>query len=266
MALWPCPARWARGGLCLRLGSWGADFAYMGSAFIATDEARAVEGYKQMICDSTSEDIVYSSLFTGVHGNYLRGSIINAGMDPDNLAHGDPSQMSFGSKDAAKAWKDIWGCGQGHWRGQASGADRATSWPDCGLNTMRPRRPLPARKLGAALIQRCTGRQAEKPFCCFLQGLADGNDSLCARADAQGTQDGGHVVFHRFDRQVQFSSNELVGWPFRRRPAHLSGGASGPTEAGEWRRAGRRSCRWALAWGLASRNRWSWAAHRRRRT
>ncbi|MDE2594933.1 MAG: nitronate monooxygenase [Burkholderiales bacterium] len=91
----------------------GADFAYMGSAFIATEEARAVEGYKQMICESTSEDIVYSSLFTGVHGNYLRGSIINAGMDPDNLAHGDPSQMSFGSKDAAKAWKDIWGCGQG---------------------------------------------------------------------------------------------------------------------------------------------------------
>ncbi|HET8869426.1 MAG TPA: nitronate monooxygenase family protein [Aquabacterium sp.] len=91
----------------------GADFAYIGSAFIATDEARAVEGYKQMICDSTSEDIVYSSLFTGVHGNYLRGSIVNAGMDPDNLAHGDPTQMSFGSKDSAKAWKDIWGCGQG---------------------------------------------------------------------------------------------------------------------------------------------------------
>ncbi|HET8695061.1 MAG: nitronate monooxygenase [Burkholderiales bacterium] len=91
----------------------GADFAYIGSAFIATEEARAVEGYKQMICDSTSEDIVYSSLFTGVHGNYLRGSIVNAGMDPDNLAHGDPSQMSFGSKDSAKAWKDIWGCGQG---------------------------------------------------------------------------------------------------------------------------------------------------------
>mgnify|MGYP000997993356 CR=1 FL=1 len=91
----------------------GADFAYMGSAFIATDEARAVEGYKQMICDSTSEDIVYSSLFTGVHGNYLRGSIAAAGMDPDNLASGDPSQMSFGSKEPAKAWKDIWGCGQG---------------------------------------------------------------------------------------------------------------------------------------------------------
>lgn len=91
----------------------GADFAYIGSAFIATEEARAVEGYKQMICESSSEDIVYSSLFTGVHGNYLRGSIVNAGMDPDNLAHGDPSQMSFGSKDAAKAWKDIWGCGQG---------------------------------------------------------------------------------------------------------------------------------------------------------
>jgi len=91
----------------------GADFAYMGSAFIATHEARAADAYKQMICDSSSEDIVYSSLFTGVHGNYLKGSIVAAGMDPDNLAHGDPSQMSFGSATPAKAWKDIWGCGQG---------------------------------------------------------------------------------------------------------------------------------------------------------
>ena len=92
----------------------GADFAYIGSAFIATEEARAVEGYKQMIVESTSQDIVYSNLFTGVHGNYLRGSIINAGLDPDNLPQSDPSKMDFGGGEGAKkAWKDIWGCGQG---------------------------------------------------------------------------------------------------------------------------------------------------------
>ena len=93
----------------------GADFAYMGSAFIATDEARAVDAYKQMIVDSSSADIVYASKFTGVHGNYLRGSIVNAGLDPDHLDEGDPSEMSFGSAEPklAKAWKDIWGSGQG---------------------------------------------------------------------------------------------------------------------------------------------------------
>jgi nitronate monooxygenase len=92
----------------------GADFAYIGSAFIATDEARAVDAYKQMLVDSTSEDIVYSSKFTGVHGNYLKGSIVAAGLDPAALGDGDPSQMSFGSGEAsAKAWKDIWGSGQG---------------------------------------------------------------------------------------------------------------------------------------------------------
>ena len=92
----------------------GADFAYIGSAFIATEEARAADEYKQMICASAAEDIVYSSLFTGVNGNYLRGSIEAAGMDPDKLANGDPSQMNFGSTGPAKkAWKDIWGCGQG---------------------------------------------------------------------------------------------------------------------------------------------------------
>jgi len=92
----------------------GADFAYIGSAFIATDEARASEAYKQCIVDSTSDDIVYSSLFTGVHGNYLKPSIRNAGMDPDNLPESDPSKMNFGGGDSAKkAWKDIWGCGQG---------------------------------------------------------------------------------------------------------------------------------------------------------
>lgn len=90
----------------------GADFAYIGSAFIATEEARAADAYKQMLVDSTSEDIVYSNLFTGVHGNYLKPSIRNAGLDPDNLAQSDPSRMNFGA-DAKKPWKDIWGCGQG---------------------------------------------------------------------------------------------------------------------------------------------------------
>ena len=92
----------------------GADFAYLGSAFIATDEARASDAYKQCIVDSNSDDIVYSSLFTGVHGNYLKPSVRNAGMDPDNLPASDPTTMNFGGGDSAKkAWKDIWGCGQG---------------------------------------------------------------------------------------------------------------------------------------------------------
>ena len=92
----------------------GADFAYIGSAFIATEEARAADAYKQMIVDSNSDDIVYSSLFTGVHGNYLKPSIRNAGLDPDNLPEGDISTMNFGSEGGPKkAWKDIWGCGQG---------------------------------------------------------------------------------------------------------------------------------------------------------
>jgi len=91
----------------------GADFAYMGSSFIATEEANAVEDYKQALVDASAADIVYSNLFTGVHGNYLRPSIINAGLDPDNLPEGDPSTMKFGSGGGAKAWKDVWGCGQG---------------------------------------------------------------------------------------------------------------------------------------------------------
>src|SRR5438094_713228 len=86
----------------------GADFAYIGSAFIATEEARAVEGYKQMIVASSSDDIIYSNLFTGVHGNYLKDSIRNAGLDPDKLPESDPSKMNFGG-DAKKASKDIWG-------------------------------------------------------------------------------------------------------------------------------------------------------------
>ncbi len=92
----------------------GADFAYIGSAFVATEEARAVEAYKQMIVDSDSDDIVYSNLFTGVHGNYLKPSIRNAGLDPEHLPEGDISTMQFGSAGGPKkAWKDIWGCGQG---------------------------------------------------------------------------------------------------------------------------------------------------------
>lgn len=92
----------------------GADFAYIGSAFIATEEANAVDGYKQGIVDGRAADIVYSNLFTGVHGNYLRGSIVAAGMDPDNLPEGDLKTMDFGQGEGkTKAWKDIWGSGQG---------------------------------------------------------------------------------------------------------------------------------------------------------
>ena len=102
----------ASGGAVLAAQAMGADFAYIGSAFIATQEARASEAYKQAIVDSNSDDIVYSNLFTGVHGNYLAPSIRAAGMDPDKLPESDPSRMNFGG-DATKAWKDIWGCGQG---------------------------------------------------------------------------------------------------------------------------------------------------------
>ncbi|OXS99498.1 nitronate monooxygenase [Notoacmeibacter marinus] len=93
----------------------GADFGYIGSAFIATDEANAVDGYKDMIVDSSGEEIVYTNLFTGIHGNYLRGSIEKAGMNPDDLPESDPSTMNFasGGGSKAKAWKDIWGSGQG---------------------------------------------------------------------------------------------------------------------------------------------------------
>jgi len=93
----------------------GADFGYIGSAFIATKEANAAEGYKQMITESAGDDIIYTNLFTGVHGNYLRPSVVRAGLDPENLPISDPSKMNFGSggNQSAKAWKDIWGCGQG---------------------------------------------------------------------------------------------------------------------------------------------------------
>ena len=103
----------ATGDAVLAAQAMGADFAYIGSAFIATDEARAPDAYKQMIVDSSSDDIVYSKLFTGVLGNYLRGSITAAGLDADNLPVSDASKMNFGGAGAAKAWKDIWGAGQG---------------------------------------------------------------------------------------------------------------------------------------------------------
>ncbi|WP_374576082.1 NAD(P)H-dependent flavin oxidoreductase [Phenylobacterium sp.] len=105
----------ANGGAILGAQAMGADLAYIGSAFIATKEANAVQGYKDMIVASSGDDIVYSNLFTGVHGNYLRPSIVAAGLDPDNLPESDPSKMNFGSggNTKAKAWKDIWGCGQG---------------------------------------------------------------------------------------------------------------------------------------------------------
>ena len=102
----------ATGDAVLAAQAMGADFAYIGSAFIATHEARAQDAYKQAIVDGTSDDIVYSNLFTGVHGNYLAPSIRAAGLDPENLPESDPSKMNFGG-DAKKAWKDIWGCGQG---------------------------------------------------------------------------------------------------------------------------------------------------------
>ncbi|HXD07419.1 MAG TPA: nitronate monooxygenase family protein [Burkholderiaceae bacterium] len=104
----------ATGRAVLAARAMGADFAYIGSAFIATEEARALDSYKEMIASSSSADIVYSNLFTGVHGNYLRGSITAAGLDPDNLPESDPSKMSFsGGEGSKKAWKDIWGSGQG---------------------------------------------------------------------------------------------------------------------------------------------------------
>jgi nitronate monooxygenase len=102
----------ATGGAVLAAQAMGADAAYIGSAFIATHEAQASTAYKQMVVDSGSDDIVYSNLFTGVHGNYLKGSIRNAGLDPDALPEGDIRTMNFGG-DAPKAWRDIWGAGQG---------------------------------------------------------------------------------------------------------------------------------------------------------
>ncbi len=110
-----CSGSIGTGGGVLAAQAMGADYAYIGSAFIATEEARADEAYKQGIVEGSAEDIVYTNLFTGVHGNYLRKSIVDAGLDPDDLPESDPSKMDFGSGGGskAKAWKDIWGSGQG---------------------------------------------------------------------------------------------------------------------------------------------------------
>ncbi len=105
----------ATGGAVLAAQAMGADLAYIGSPFIATHEANAEQAYKEAVVDGKAKDIVYTNLFTGIHGNYLRASIENSGLDPDNLPESDPSKMNFGSggNSGAKAWKDIWGCGQG---------------------------------------------------------------------------------------------------------------------------------------------------------
>ena len=110
-----CSGSISTGGGVLAAQAMGADYAYIGSAFIATAEARADQAYKQGIVEGSAEDIVYTNLFTGVHGNYLKKSIVAAGLDPDNLPESDPSAMNFGSGGGsdAKAWKDIWGSGQG---------------------------------------------------------------------------------------------------------------------------------------------------------
>jgi nitronate monooxygenase len=102
----------ANGGSILAAQAMGADLAYMGTRFIATQEAHAVDDYKRAIVNSSASDIIYTNLFTGVHGNYIRESILNAGLDPDALPESDKTKMNFGS-DKAKAWKDIWGAGQG---------------------------------------------------------------------------------------------------------------------------------------------------------
>ncbi len=104
----------ATGGAVLAATAAGADLAYVGSSFIATEEARATDEYKQGIVDGSAAEVVYTDLFTGVHGNYLRSSIVASGLDPDNLAASDPTTMKFGSEGSkAKAWRDVWGCGQG---------------------------------------------------------------------------------------------------------------------------------------------------------
>ncbi|MGZ8318582.1 MAG: NAD(P)H-dependent flavin oxidoreductase, partial [Telluria sp.] len=102
----------ATGDAILAAQAMGADFAYIGSRWLATEEANTSEHYRRAIVDSSAADIVYTNLFTGVHGNYLKKSILNAGLDPDALPESDKSKMSFGS-GSAKAWRDIWGAGQG---------------------------------------------------------------------------------------------------------------------------------------------------------
>jgi nitronate monooxygenase len=103
----------ATGDAILAAQAMGADFAYIGSRWLATQEANTSDAYRQAIVESNASDIVYTNLFTGVHGNYLKQSIVNAGLDPDNLPQADKSAMNFSSLTGAKAWRDIWGAGQG---------------------------------------------------------------------------------------------------------------------------------------------------------
>ncbi len=104
----------ATGDAILAAQAMGADFAYIGSRWLATKEAHVDDAYRQAIVESTAADVVYTNLFTGVHGNYLKKSIVNAGLDPENLPEADKSKMNFGSGGSgAKAWRDIWGAGQG---------------------------------------------------------------------------------------------------------------------------------------------------------
>jgi len=111
----------ASGGAILAAQALGADLAYIGTRFIATGEANAPAEYKQMIVDSSASDVVYTNLFTGVHGNYLKGSIVNAGLDRENPPESDKSKLDSGSGSAkAKAWRDIWGAGQGVGQGEAA--------------------------------------------------------------------------------------------------------------------------------------------------
>ena len=119
----------SNGGAILAAQAAGADVAYIGSAFIATDEANAAEAYKQAVVDAQASDIVYTNLFTGVHGNYLKSSIVAAGLDPEALPVSDPSAMNFGS-GSSKAWRDIWGAGQGIGgvRSVVPAAERVAQW------------------------------------------------------------------------------------------------------------------------------------------
>jgi nitronate monooxygenase len=141
----------ATGGAVLAAQAMGADFAYIGSAFIATEEARAPDAYKQCIVESNSDDIVYSSLFTGVHGNYLKPSVRAAGLDPDNLPESDPTKMNFGGGEGSKpkAWKEIWGCGQGigavtEVTTTAAYVDRLAREYDAARSRLAPQRELAA--------------------------------------------------------------------------------------------------------------------------
>lgn len=134
----------ATGGAVLAAQAMGADFAYIGSAFIATDEARATAAYKQAIVDGNSDDIVYTNLFTGVHGNYLAPSIRASGLDPDNLPESDPSKMNFAAGGSAKAWKDVWGSGQG-----IAAVDKVVPTAELVARLKREYQQAKARLLGA---------------------------------------------------------------------------------------------------------------------